>query len=133
MGWQKGKVRSNGKGSRHSKRAPGAMQELKLKAERRDRLPLPDSALMERSFVYDSVSKVLVAPWGRNHCSTFATEAMLLAMTRVIAAEGAPHGVYWLHPSRPPVRVEAEDVHVWLACWQRDHAAYRVDAEQQAA
>ena len=122
----KGKPRSsgNGIGKARSKRAPGTT--AKLQSEHRHQLPLPTEALQQRPFIFDSQSQTLVAPWGRTH-STFATETMLTAMIRVLVENGSPHGVYWVHPDRPPTRVEAEDVHRWLMHWCRDRACYRLD------
>ena len=124
MAWQKGKARSSGNGS-HATHAVEGNGKRRPQAEQRHRLPLPDSAILERAFVYDSASKTLIAPWSRTH-STFATQDMLMAMLRVLTENGTPHGVYWVHPDRPPTRVEAADVHRWLAHWSRDHAAYAV-------
>jgi hypothetical protein len=88
--------------------------------------PLPDAAMAERAFVYDSVSKTLVCPWDK-HQSSEAVERSLDAMCRVLVNEGAPVGVWWVHPDKAPVRVTAEDVREWLTHWSIEKACYRVE------
>jgi hypothetical protein len=70
--------------------------------------------MAEVPFVFDSVSRTLICPWSRTH-STLATEQMLTAMLRVLTENGSPHGVFWVHPDRPPIRVETQDVQHWAA------------------
>jgi hypothetical protein len=130
MAWTKGVARGSGAGSRKSKRAPGSMQMLKLKAEARHLLPLPRERHATLPFVADVATRTLCAPWPRGRELPGDAERLMQVM-KCLAEAKLPGQVCWCWPDRASELIDARPG--WLAAWCRDKACYRIDPASQEA
>jgi hypothetical protein len=101
--------------------------DLRLHEVPRWMLPLPPERRDALPFVFDPITRHIVAPWARGPTSLADERRLYAALDRIAALDRPPRRVVWIwaDPDREPVPIEGvSQSSPWLAHWARARATY---------